>query len=90
VVNVSLDPVKYSVEVHLAAQEYLAAVQRQLQSEPGHLEKLAIEESNMAEMDGEPISEEEKSVIMGKHKASSPFAMDVAAAQAKLTEAIKR
>lgn len=86
----SLDPVKYSVEVHKAAQEYLAAVQRQVQSEPGHLAKLAIEEDSMAEADGMPISEEEKSTIMGKHKASSPFAMDVAAAQAKLTEAVEK
>ena len=68
----------------------ITKVSRQIGAEPAHLEKLSIEEDNMnAEDEQTPDDEAKKAEIMGKHKAASPFALDVAAARARLIEAMK-
>ena len=79
----------YLDNVLKAQQDYFMAVDRQAGLEGGHLQKLSIEEDNSAADDDMPIDEAEKADIMGKHKANSPFALDVAAARAKLIEVIK-
>ena len=72
-----------------ALEEYKAAVAKQQATESNHLEALMIQEQNMAEEDNMPLDEAELTEIMNKHKENSPFALDVAQAQAKLTGAFK-
>tara|TARA_R110000823_G_scaffold298638_1_gene419049 strand:- start:1872 stop:2144 length:273 start_codon:yes stop_codon:yes gene_type:complete len=80
----------YLEKMSEVAQVHLQAVSRQIGAEPAHLEKLSIEEDNMnAEDEQTPDDEAKKAEIMGKHKAASPFALDVAAARARLIEAMK-
>ena len=83
------DVVKYWEGVIKAQSDYMTAVQNQMASEPGHLEALLIFENNTDGEDAEdvePKTEEELSSVMQAHKDASPFAMDVAAARAKLLE----
>jgi len=70
-------------------QEYQAAVRKQASVESGHLEKIAIEEKNAAEDEGEEVDEGRLAEIMTSHKDASPFALDVAAAKAKMMKAIE-
>ncbi len=86
------DVEKYWENAIKAQSEYMAAVQKQIASEPGHLEALLIFEKNTDGEDAEdiePKSEEELSSVMKAHKDASPFAMDVAAARAKLLEVMQ-
>ena len=83
------DVEKHWEEINKARTAYINAVQKKIQVEPSHLQKLAIEEENMAKEDDMPLEEGQLTEIMGKHKANSPFAVDVAAAQTKLMEVMK-
>jgi len=85
-----VDPVKYFENLLAKQQAYFAAVEKRVLQEGQHLEKMMVEERIMAEEDGFPMSEEEMEAIMSKHKASSPFAMDVEAARQALMEAKKK
>lgn len=85
-----IDPVKYFEQLFAKQQEYLAAIDKQVMREAGHLEAMLVKEQEMAEEDGIPMSEEETAAIMSKHKASSPFAMDVAVAKQALIEAVQK
>ena len=76
-----------------AVDEFEAALMTKISSEPGHLEKLKIEEKNMAKDDAEslesPLEDDELAAIMQAHKDASPFGLDVAAAKAKWMQTIK-
>ena len=72
-----------------ALEQYKSAVAKQQTTEPNHLEALMIKEKEFAEEDNMPLDEGELTEIMNKHKENSPFALDVAQAQSKLTGAMK-
>jgi hypothetical protein len=80
--------VDYFTEMQEANRELLAALKAQNAAEPAHLERLRIFEKNTdaddAETLGEEKDDEEVEAVMEKHKSASPFALDVAAAHAKL------
>lgn len=73
-----------------ALQGVLAALQKQSQSEGGHLEALLIQEKTMAEEDEMETEEGELDAIMQAHKRASPFAADVASAMGKWMEVMKK
>ena len=83
------DLVKYWEKQSEATDELLSALEKKMQVEPSHLEKLSIEEKNSAKDDNMPIDEGELATIMEAHKAASPFGADVAAAQAKWIASMK-
>jgi len=79
-------------DMKIANQGVVAALQRQINGEPGHLEALMLFEKNTDIDDAEsvePKSEEENDATMQAHIAASPFAVDVASAKAKLFEVMK-
>mgnify|MGYP003629187935 FL=1 len=83
--------IKHFEAVKEANQELMAALQRQISGEPGHLEALKLFEKNTdgeeEESSGIPAkTDEEVEATMQAHIASSPFAVDVASAHAKLLE----
>ena len=69
--------------------QLLFAQQRQISSEPNHLERLLIFEKNAAKEDDITLDDEELTNIMKSHKISSPFASDVRQAEAKVEEVMK-
>jgi hypothetical protein len=80
---------KYWEKTIKEAEQYKAAVEKQSEAEPGHMEALLLKEKEFAEDDKMPINEGELVNIMELHKNNSPFALDVATARAKLFEAMK-
>ena len=81
------DVLKYWEKKNKILQQYMSAVAK-AEAEPAHLEALMLREKEMAEDDEIPISDGELAKTMEAHKTNSPFALDVAAARAKLMEAM--
>mgnify|MGYP003124079836 FL=1 len=73
---------KYLEKRAKVLQQYKQAVAK-ASAEPAHLEAMLIKEKEMAEADGMPLNDEELAATMEAHKSNSPFALDVAEAQAK-------
>jgi len=73
---------KYLEKRAKVLQQYKEAVAK-ASAEPAHLEAMLIKEKEMAEADDMPLNDEELAATMEAHKANSPFALDVAEAQAK-------
>ena len=81
------DVQKYWEKKIKVLQQYKAAVSK-AEAEPAHLEAIMLKEREFAEDDDMPINDDELANTMEAHKASSPFALDVATARAKLLEAM--
>ena len=80
---------KYLERCATVLQEYKSSVAK-ASAEPAHLEALMIKEKEMAETDKMPQNDGELAKVMEAHKANSPFALDVAEAQAKYMRAVKK
>lgn len=77
------------LEKHLKnTEDLLAAMKKKQDAEPAHLERLEIYERETQDTD-EPMSEEDVNTVMQAHKASSPFALDVAVAHAKMMKGMQ-
>ena len=79
---------KYLEKCATVLQEYKLAVAK-ASAEPAHLEALMIKEKEIAEDDEMPLNDEELAATMEEHKSNSPFALDVAEAQAKYMRVVK-
>jgi hypothetical protein len=82
------DMQKYLEKRAKVLQEYKSAVAK-ASAEPDHLKALLIKEKEMAEDDDMPLNDEDLANTMEAHKSNSPFALDVAAAQAKYLRVVK-